>query len=128
MARKNVGGSRRPNGFPREIRIVRSREFDRVFAGRKSAADAKLVVYAAPNGLAFTRLGIIAGKRLGNAVVRNRAKRLAREVFRTSREQIPAGYDLVVIPRNGARAADFAGIRSSLLSLARRAAALWQDS
>ena len=43
------------------------------------------------------RLGITAGKRVGNAVVRNRAKRLIREAFRATQDLWPAGWDLVVI-------------------------------
>ena len=45
------------------------------------------------------RLGVIATKRLGNAVVRNRAKRLFRELFRRNQEAMPESCDLVVIPQ-----------------------------
>jgi ribonuclease P protein component len=49
-----------------------------------------------------TRLGIVATKKIGNAVVRNRAKRLCRECFRLSPAFLPSGLDLVVIPKQGA--------------------------
>lgn len=49
-----------------------------------------------------TRLGIVATKKIGNAVVRNRVKRLCRECFRTSPTLLPSGIDFVVIPKQGA--------------------------
>lgn len=50
-----------------------------------------------PNGGPVGRLGVAATRKLGSAVERNRAKRLAREVFR--RQKVAAGLDVVVIPR-----------------------------
>lgn len=44
-----------------------------------------------------TRLGIVASRRVGNAVARNRAKRLLRELFRLHRHELPDGLDLVAI-------------------------------
>jgi len=50
------------------------------------------------------RLGITVTRKFGNAVARNRAKRLFREVFRRSSDLFPTGVDVVVIPKN--RSAD----------------------
>jgi ribonuclease P protein component len=50
-----------------------------------------------PNRLAVGRLGVAATRKLGGAVVRNRAKRLVREVFR--RSGIAPGFDIIVVPR-----------------------------
>ena len=58
-----------------------------------------LLVYARENALAFSRLGVSVGRKLGNAVRRNRFKRLLREAFRIARADLPAGLDFVVIPR-----------------------------
>lgn len=44
-------------------------------------------------------MGVTASRKVGGAVVRNRAKRLVREAFRATRDQWPAGIDLVVIVR-----------------------------
>ena len=61
-----------------------------------------LVIRGRANNLSQTRLGLSIGKRVGNAVVRNRWKRLIREAFRKQVGELPAGLDLVVRPRKGA--------------------------
>lgn len=50
-------------------------------------------------GEPLRRLGVIASRRIGNAVARNRAKRLLREVFRLNQDQLPAGCDLLLVAR-----------------------------
>ena len=56
-----------------------------------------LTLYIAQNDLEYPRLGVSVGKSSGNAVVRNRIKRLIREAFRQNQHQIPAGFDYVLI-------------------------------
>src|SRR5690349_17445452 len=79
-------------------------DFDRVYRARVYAADDTLIVNACANGLAHSRLGLSVGVVVGNAVTRNRWKRIIREAFRLSRQQIPVGLDLVVRPQKGAKA------------------------
>lgn len=112
--------------FPRALRLRRPAEFDRVFQRRKSVADARLVVYAAANALPHPRVGLVVGRRVGNAVRRNRWKRLLREAFRLERPQLPAGYDYILIPR-GSQPPELVALRASLVRLARRAAAKAAD-
>jgi ribonuclease P protein component len=85
--------------LPREQRLAEREAFDKAFALRASASDERLIVYAVPNGLAYCRLGLRVGRRYGNAVRRNRLKRLLREAFRLNRHLWPTGWDLVVTPR-----------------------------
>jgi ribonuclease P protein component len=79
--------------------IRRPADFHAVYDRRRSAADGTLVVYAKENGLPHSRLGLSVSKKFGNAVRRNRIRRLMREAYRLSKEDIPPGYDLVLIPR-----------------------------
>jgi ribonuclease P protein component len=107
--------------FPAEQRIRRNADFQRVFARRCRASDNRLLVFGCPNGLAHPRLGLSVSRKLGGAVVRNRWKRLLREAFRLAGQRLPAGTDLVVIPRAGAEP-DLPGLMESLPLLAERVA------
>ena len=79
-------------------RIRRRPEFQRVYEGGQRLRLRLMTVMVLPNGSGVSRLGIAATrKQLGGAVVRNRAKRLVREVFRKA--DVPGGLDIVVIPR-----------------------------
>lgn len=83
--------------FSKSKRLVSNRQFKAVLDCRRRAGDRNLVLYVAPNDCGFSRLGVSVGKGCGNAVVRNRLKRLVREAFRLSQNQIPAGFDYVVM-------------------------------
>jgi len=98
-------------------RIVDSLVFKRAFDRKKSASDPWLIVYGVENGRDHPRLGISASKRrIRQAHDRNEFKRFVREAFRLSKADLPAGVDLVVVPR-GARLT-FEQARFSLTALA----------
>src|SRR5260221_11428533 len=86
-----------PNALPPARRIRRRGEFQRVFDAGRRAHGRYLTIIAAPALGPDSRIGIVASRKLGGAVVRNRAKRLILEVFRTQSSPEPAS-DLVVIP------------------------------
>jgi ribonuclease P protein component len=107
--------------FRPEHRVRKQADFDRVYAARQFAADGVLIINAVENGLSHARLGLSIGKIVGNAVVRNRWKRLIREAFRLSSGDLPTGLDFVVRPQKAA-VADFEPIRQSLVALASKVA------
>jgi ribonuclease P protein component len=84
----------------RDDRLRRNDEFSRVRSQGRSYSARNIVVVVLPNDLGTTRYGFAAGKRLGNAVRRNRAKRLMREAIRAEQASIASGFDIVVIARN----------------------------
>lgn len=106
-------------GFPKSARLLKSSEFDRVMQRRNSEADGLIILYAARGPSSATRLGLIVSRKCGNAVVRNRWKRLLREAFRLVCHELPAELDLVVLPRRGA-APHLGRLQTSLKTLAKR--------
>lgn len=106
-------------GFSKSRRLLKTAEFDRVFKHRRSQSDGMLVLYACENELGYSRLGFVVSRKAGNAVVRGRWKRCLREAFRLTQHELPAGLDLVALPRPGATPT-MPKIRESLQTLAAR--------
>ena len=85
----------------------------------RSWADSILVLAARKNGTPRTRFGFVVGRRVGNAVTRNRVKRRLRAA--ASEARVAEGWDLVVIARNRAADSDYHELNESLCRLLRRA-------
>jgi|SRR5699024_3478862 len=99
-------------------RIKKNEEFQDVFKKGKSFANRELVIYyiRKPSQNHF-RIGISVGKKLGNAVTRNRIKRYIRESFIQLEEEIQSDLDIVIIARNRTANMNFHQIKKSLTHL-----------
>lgn len=99
-----VGPERRPLKLRRRQRLSLANDFQAILKGKLSRPSGPLVVYARPNTLDVHRLGLSVGRRVGNAVMRNRIKRRLREAFRHVQHTIPCAgaavhMDMVIVVR-----------------------------
>jgi len=85
--------------FPRNERVTRTRDLDRVFTEGRRARGPFMTLRVLDNGLPHARLGVALSRGWSGAVARNRAKRLLREAYRTHKHLFPPGLDVVVVPR-----------------------------
>ena len=83
--------------FRKSQRIVKEEDFNRVLSNKCFVCKGMLRLYKAPNGLDFPRFGVSAGRSVGDAVFRNRCKRLGREVFRLHQYEFASGFDYILI-------------------------------
>jgi ribonuclease P protein component len=85
--------------FPAKMRLRLDRDFRRVYAGKQRVDLGFLTIYALPNALTHTRIGVSLPRKVGTAVRRNRIKRLLREGFRLWQKQLPTSLDVVIVVR-----------------------------
>ena len=119
-ARRDVIASR-PNSagleFPRTARLVQRGDFDAVYRAGKRRSSSHFTVFFRANAEPVSRFGFSIKKALGGAVVRNRIRRRVREIIRCHRAEIPAGWDVVIHPKNNAARAESAALSADLLRL-----------
>jgi ribonuclease P protein component len=128
VARRDVIASRPSNGdgpakdltFPREARLVRRGDFDRVYRTGKRFSSSNFTVFVRSNDLALNRFGFSIKKAVGGAVVRNRIRRRLREMVRCHRQEITAGWDIVIHPKSTVAKAPFATLREDLVRLLKK--------
>ena len=98
---------------------MRKGEFDAVYRAGKRRSSSHFTVFFRANQLPNSRFGFSIKKALGGAVVRNRIRRRVREIVRCHREEIPAGWDIVIHPKSGVARVEFAALTEDLLPLLR---------
>jgi ribonuclease P protein component len=103
------------------FRLTRSEDFKRVRRFGKSFAHPLVVLVIQANEEDKLRVGVAAGRTVGKAVKRNRAKRLMREAMRTLIPSIASGWDLILIARPALSSATLAETHTALQSVLLRA-------
>jgi ribonuclease P protein component len=105
----------------RAWRLKAESDVQRVWQQGRAFAHPLVILRVRANGLDHSRAGFVAGKKLGSAVTRNRAKRRLREALRPLFLQIPGGYDFVLIARDDAADAPFTDLAQAVQEVLRRA-------
>ncbi|MFC1900613.1 ribonuclease P protein component [Chloroflexota bacterium] len=105
-----------------EQRLTKPKQYASVYKEGNSFTSDLLVMRALPNGLSLSRYGFSVSKRVGNAVRRNRIKRLLREILRTT--QLKPSWDIVFIVRPTATDIKYAGMEESVNNLLTQAGLL----
>ena len=108
----------------RRFRLTRSTDFQRVRRIGKSYAHPLVVFTVAPNELDQVRIGVVAGRSVGNAVKRNRVKRRLRASLDLHLDKLHGSWDMVFLARKPMDQASFDEIRAAVVLLLKRAGLL----
>ena len=101
--------------FPRAFRLTSRRQFLTVYEQGRRISCPSFTLFGLPNSIDHRRMGVTVTRKIGGAVVRNRAKRLLREVFRHRGRTLHPPLDLVVNVRHGLFRGDLVQIERDLV-------------
>lgn len=110
--------------FPKKNRIKSKAGFQLVYTTGRFVVDSLSVLYVLPLDAEGPKIGFAVGKKIGNAVVRNRVKRMMREVFRHHKSELLMNVQLIWVARKKLAAADLKTYDRVFMRLAKRAALL----
>jgi ribonuclease P protein component len=85
--------------FSNNEKILNRADFVKLNRSGKRLYTKHFTLIINENGQGVTRLGVTVTRKMGNAVRRNRVKRLIREFFRLNKKQLPQGHDIVIIAK-----------------------------
>jgi len=103
----------------REKRLTRPEQYSLVYREGDTQVDRILVLKYKPNHMEITRWGISVNKRIGNAVIRNRVKRILREILRLA--SLKPGWDIILIARSPAASSKYKELEGATKKLLTRA-------
>jgi ribonuclease P protein component len=98
-------------------RLQRRKDFELAFRNGSRRQTKNFTIILRPNGLEFSRLGVTVGKKVGNAVKRNRVKRYLREFFRLHKHKLPPSHDVVIIAKREAATLAYQDVREELAAV-----------
>ena len=105
--------------------LTKSEQYASILSKGNAWVNSLLVMRVLPNELTLSRYGFSVSRRVGNAVVRNRVKRLLREILRVT--SLKPGRDIVFVARPAAGSGDYAALKKSVESLLSRAQLLARE-
>lgn len=114
--------SARPDlGLARFQRLTRPSQFRAVYDKGRKVVGRGLILWALPSSAPGIRLGVVASRRVGGSVQRNRARRLLREAFRLHRFEMKGPADVVIVARSSLLEAGRSEVEADLFRTAQRA-------
>ncbi len=123
-----TAGPRNRLRLGRRSRVTQGRDFMRAKVdGRRMAWGCMVANWLPTPPGSQARLGVITSRRIGNAIARNRARRLLREAFRQHQRELAFSFDLILIARNSIAGKPFSEVESDFLAGLRRAR-LWKPA
>ena len=102
------------------VTLKENYEFRRTYQKGVSAVSPVMVLYCRKNRLGRNRLGLVSSTKLGHAVVRNRARRRLREVYRLNAHRLRQGYDIILVARGRTGTAAWKDLNDTFLRLCRK--------
>lgn len=96
------------------VSLTENYQFRGLYRHGKNIVTPYVAVYLQKNRLNYNRLGITTSKKIGNAVQRNRAKRLIKEAYRLLEPRLPKGYDYVLVARKKTVYSNMQEVKKSL--------------
>jgi ribonuclease P protein component len=104
------------------LKVLRNtRQFNQVYKRGQSIVNKQVVLYYMRNQLEENQVGFSVSKKVGNAVTRNRVKRLMKEVYRLYENQLKQNYDLVFVARVRTKDASYGAIEKAMLDCFKKA-------
>ena len=119
-ARDGNASERSP--FPPRLRLTSRRQYQAVYKHGRRTGTLSFTMFGLPNDQGGPRLGITVTRKVGNAVRRNRIKRVFREIFRQNLHQLDTALDLVINAHRGIDVDEFRALESEFLITFRRLA------
>ncbi len=108
--------------------LRRDKDFSSIYNKGKSVGDRFIVLFFKKNNLEYSRTAFLASKKVGNAVKRNRARRLMKECYKKIEDKLPIGYDFIIISRNTINDAHLLDVQKSMHSAFRRGKVLGDNN
>jgi ribonuclease P protein component len=107
--------------LPKEIRLRKKGEFRQIYDQGRKYFGKYMLLFVVINGLEMNRYGIVASKKVGNAVIRNRSRRQVREIVRNAHGNLQPGNDMILVIKSSAVGVSFVDLQQDFASLCKKA-------